>query len=79
MKFKYIGSLPIKDSDLVIGKVFKPTDIIVKGTVFEVPDDNKLLIQRVKLSGCYEEYVAPKVTKSFKKYKKTDKEEDKEE
>ena len=60
MKFKYIGQLPIKDGDLVLAKIFKPTDVIKNGTVFEVPDDNALLIQRVKLNGYYEEYSEPK-------------------
>lgn len=77
MKFKYTGQLPIKDVDLVLGGVFKPTDVIVKGTVFEVPDDNKILIQRVKLGGCYEPYVEPK--KKFNKPKKNLKEDKEEE
>ena len=55
MKFKYIGDLPVKDVDLVVGGVFKSSQVILKGTVFEVPDDNPLLIQRIKLNGNYEE------------------------
>jgi len=72
MKFIYTGNLPIKDIDLVLAGIFKPTDSIRKGTIFEVPDDNVLLIQRVSVSGCYQEYVEPKkpVIKTKKKNKK---------
>ena len=80
MKFIYTGQLPIKDMDLTLAGVFKPSDLIVKGTVFEVPDDNKMLIQRVKLGGSYEPYVEPKKKLSKpKKEKQTEKEEIKEE
>ena len=78
MKFKYIGDLPIKNVDLVLAGVFKPIDVIRKGVVFEVPDENIGLIQRLKLSGNYEEYVPPapkKISKSKKEKKKEDKEE----
>lgn len=77
MKFIYTGKLPIKDIDLVIAGIFKPTDSIRKGTIFEVPDDNLLLIQRVSVSGCYEEYVEPKKP-AFKTKKKSKKDKDKE-
>ena len=72
MKFIYTGDLPIKDIDLVLAGIFKPTDSIRKGTIFEVPDNNVILIQRVNVSGCYEEYVEPKkpVYKTKKKNKK---------
>ena len=72
MKFIYTGDLPIKDIDLVLAGIFKPDESIPKGTVFEVPDDNALLIQRVGVSGCYERYVEPKkvIPKSKKKNKK---------
>lgn len=72
MKFIYTGDLPIKDIDLVLAGIFKPTDSIRKGTIFEVPDNNAVLIQRVSVSGCYEEYVEPKkpVYKTKKKNKK---------
>ena len=60
MKFKYIGQLPIKSADLVLAKIFKTTDIITNGTVFEVPDDDTILIQRIKCTGYYEEYSEPK-------------------
>lgn len=72
MKFKYTGDLPIKDVDLVLGGVFKPNQSITKGTIFEVPDNDNLLIQRVKLNGHYEEVVQPKVYKP-KKVKKENK------
>ena len=73
MKFKYTGDLPIKDVDLVLGGVFKPNQSIIKGTEFEVPDDNALLIQRVKLNGHYE--VVPKKVYKPKKFKKENKKE----
>lgn len=75
MKFIYTGQSPIKDIDLTLAEVFKPTDVIVKGTIFEVPDDNPMLIQRVKLAGCYEPYIEPKkVIKPKNKRKKGKKE-----
>ena len=79
MKFIYTGDLPIKDIDLVLAGIFKPSDSIRKGTIFEVPDDNITLIQRVGVSGCYEKYIEPKkpVYKTKKKNKK-DKDKDKE-
>lgn len=73
MKFRYTGDLPIKDVDLVLGGVFKPNQSITKGTEFEVPDNNALLIQRVKLNGFYE--VVPK--SKPKKFKKEIKKEEK--
>ena len=81
MKFIYTGDLPIKDIDLVLAGIFKPDESIHKGTVFEVSDDNLLLIQRVSVSGCYEEYTKPKKTvgESKKKNKKTKDKELKEE
>lgn len=75
MKFRYTGDLPVKDVDLVIGGVFKPQDVITKGRVFEIPDDNIALIQRVKISGDYEELPTPKVGRP-KKDKKEEKEEE---
>ena len=76
MKFKYIGDSPIKDVDLVVGGVFKPREVIVKGAVFDVPDDNKKLIQRVQLNGNYVVYEEPKKpAKPTKKSKKDDKKE----
>lgn len=79
MKFKYIGDLPIKDIDLVLAGIFKPNQSIRKGTVFEVPDSNKLLIDRVKINGAYVEYVEPKKQYKPKKYTKKEEKEDKEE
>ncbi len=80
MKFIYKGKMPIKDVDLVLGGVLKPGEPIVNGRVFEVPDDNKLLIQRVKVNGVYEPYIEPKkVTKPKKSKKKDEEKEDLEE
>jgi len=76
MKFKYIGQLPIKDADLVFAKIFKPNDVIKNGTVFEVPDDNALLIQRIRCAGVYEEYNEPKKIIRPKKETKEEKEEE---
>ena len=79
MKFKYIGQLPIKDADLVLAGVFKATDVINNGTVFEIPNDNTVLIQRTKGCGYYEEYTEPKKIgkpKKENKQKKEDKKED---
>ena len=74
MKFKYTGDLPVKDVDLVVGGVFKSSDVIVNGTVFEIPDDNQLLIQRAKINGNYEELPETKIGRP-KKEEKEDKEE----
>lgn len=79
MKFIYHG-LPVKNVDLVWAGIFKPSDIIVDGTIFEIPDDNLQLIQRVKVNGCFEEYkepkkvIIPKKAKKEKKYKKEEEE-----
>ena len=78
MKFKYIGKLPVKNADLVLAGVFKPIDVIRKGAVFEVPDKNAELIQRLKISGNYVEYKEP-IPKKVNKPKKDKKKEDKEE
>lgn len=76
MKFIYKGHAPIKDVDLTIEGIFKPTDVIVNGTVFEIPDENKLLIQRVEVQGIYEKFVEPKKVFKPKKDKKEIKEEE---
>ena len=78
MKFKYTGQLPIKNADLVLAGIYKPNDVLIKGSVFEVPDDNALLIQRLKCGGNYEEYHEPK-PKFLGKTKKETKEDKKEE
>lgn len=79
MKFIYNGKMPIKDIDLVLAGIMKPDEPIVKGKVFEVPDSNKVLLQRVKVNGVYEPYIEPKKIGRPKKFKKEDKkEEDKE-
>lgn len=77
MKFRYTGDLPIKDVDLVLGGVFKPNQSITKGTEFEVPDNNALLIQRVKLNGFYEVVPESKPKKFKKEIKKEIKTEEK--
>lgn len=76
MEFKYTGQLPIKDVDLTLAGIFKPDEMITNGTIFEVPDENRKLIQRVKISGVYEEYHRPK---KIGKPKQKEKEEIKEE
>ncbi len=77
MRFKYVGDSPIKDVDLVLGGVFKPNQVITKGTEFEVPDNNALLIQRVKLNGYFKEL--PKKVGRPKKLKKSKEKEEKKE
>lgn len=79
MKFKYTGTAPIKDVDLVLAGLFKPNQVITPGTVFEVSDNDTLLIQRVKLNGVYEEVVMPKKVGRPKKLKKSKEKEEKEE
>ena len=74
MKFIYTGQLPIKDGDLVLAKIFKPSDVITNGTVFEVPEDDPLLIQRVQCNGNYAEYTEPKKVGRPKKDKNEEKE-----
>lgn len=69
MKFKYTGDLPIKDLDLALAGIVNPQAVINPGTVFEVPDDNQVLIQRVSLNGCYEPYIEPKKVGRPKKSK----------
>lgn len=71
MRFKYTGDLPVKDVDLVLGGVFKSADVIVKGTEFEIPDDNALLIQRTQLNGNYEEIAVASTKNTGKKFRKT--------
>ena len=77
MKFKYVGKLPLKNADLVLAGIFKKNDVLVEGTVFEIPDNNQTLISRIRLSGNYVEYQEPKKIGRPKKEEK--KEEEKEE
>ncbi len=71
MKFKYIGDLPIKNVDLVVAGIFKPNDVITKNTIIDIPDDNQLLIQRMRINGNYVECNEPKkVGKPKKEFKK---------
>lgn len=79
MKFIYTGQTPIKDVDLVLAGIFKPTERITKGRVFEVPDSNPLLCQRVKVQGIYEVYVEPKRKVGRPKKEKNKKEKELEE
>ena len=44
MKIIYTGQLPIKNADLTRAGIFKPSDYIRKGTVFEIPDEKIELI-----------------------------------
>lgn len=68
MKFKYVGQTGFKDLDLCIAGVCDPRDVLVPNTVIEIPDDNKGLIQRVKLNANYQEVQSkPKVKKVLKK------------
>ncbi len=77
MKFKYTGQLPIKDADLVLAGIFTPQEVIKTGDVFEVPDNDTLLIQRLQATGCYEEYKEPvKIAKPEKEDKKDNKKEE---
>ena len=78
MKFKYTGELPVKNADLVLAGVFKSNESIRNGTIFEIPDENVELIQRMKISGNYVEYYEPKKVGRPKKEEKEEKE-DKEE
>lgn len=80
MKFIYHG-MPAKNVDLVWAGIFKPQDILVEGTIFEVPDENIQLIRRCKVNGCFEEYIEPKkihTPKATKSKKNKQKEEVKE-
>lgn len=70
MKFEYIGSDGYRDLDLVIYKIMDKRDVMVKGTVIDVPDELTELIRRIKINGNYRE-VIPKI--STKKSKKRNK------
>ncbi len=75
MKFIYTGDAPIKDVDLVLAGIFKPSEPIIKGRVFEVPDNDETLLKRVKLSGCYEPYIEPVRKVKVKSQKKKEEKE----
>jgi hypothetical protein len=62
---------------LVYAGIFKPTDSMSNGTIFEVPDDNANLIQRLRCSGNYEEVREFKKITNPKKEKKEKKKEEK--
>lgn len=76
MKFKYTGDLPAKCMDLGLNGILEPSEVLVKGKVFEIPDENKVLIERVKVSGNYEVYKEPVVKRG--RPKKEEKEDEKE-
>lgn len=69
MKIIYTGQLPIKNAELALAGIFKPNQIIYNGTIFEIPDENKELIEKILLGGNYEEYVEPKKVSRPKKEK----------
>lgn len=76
MKFKYTGQSRVKDLDLVLAKVMKPTDVLINGMIINIPDSETQLIKRLEINGNYEVYTEPK---KFKKPFKKDKEETKKE
>ena len=76
MKFKWIGGNGFKDLDLVLNDIKTPDEQLFTGSIIEVPDSNKELISRLKVSGNYEEFIEPK---KFIKPKKVKKNEDEKE
>ena len=75
MKFKYNGQSRVKDLDLVLAKIMKPTDVLIKGMIITVPDSEPQLIKRLQINGNYEVYNEPKkFKKPFKKDKETNEE-----
>lgn len=69
MEFKYIGQLPMKDLDLALHGIVNPNQVIIKGFTFEVPDDEVDLINRLKISGDYQEVKKVVKAKKIKKEK----------
>ena len=39
MKFKWIGENAYKDIDLVLNKVMTPQQLLFKGSIVDIPDD----------------------------------------
>ena len=74
MKFKYRGQSRVKDLDLVLAKVMKPTDVLINGMIITVPDSDPKLIKRLQINGNYEVYNEPKKFKKPLKDKETEKE-----
>lgn len=74
MKFKYNGQSRVKDLDLVLAKVMKPTDVLINGMVITVPDTETQLIKRLEINGNYEVYNEPKKFKKPLKDNNTEKE-----
>ncbi|MBO6273024.1 hypothetical protein J6O48_09650 [bacterium] len=74
MKFKYIGQSRVKDLDLVLAKIMKPTDVLINGMIITVPDSETQLIKRLEINGNFEVYNEPKKFKKPIKDNKTEKE-----
>ena len=72
MKFKYVGKIPKKDLDLCLHGILDPDEVIMEGLIIEIPDSSKVLIDRIKANGNYEEYIEPKKVSKSKKSKKED-------
>lgn len=75
MKIIYNGKLPIKNADLAFAGIFKASEVIYHGTIFEIPDDNQVLIRKILSSGNYSEYVEPPKVERPKRKEKEIKEE----
>lgn len=75
MKFKWIGGNGFKDIDLVLAKVMKPNQQLFNGTIIDIPDSDKDLIQRIKVNANYEVYNEPKKFIKPKQETKKEKEE----
>ncbi len=74
MKFKYIGQSRVKDLDLVLAKIMKPTDVLINGMIISIPDSEAQLIKRLEINGNYQVYNEPKKFKRQKEDKETKKE-----
>lgn len=53
MDFKYTGENGFKDIDLVIYGIMDKDDELVNGMIFTVPNEQKSLINRLKVNGNY--------------------------
>lgn len=74
MKFKYVGKLPRKSLDLALHGIVDPSQVMLEGFIFEIPDNKIDIIEAVKINGNYEVYNEPKKVVKPKKEKKEDKE-----
>lgn len=73
MKFKWIGDSRVKDLDLVLHGIMAPDEELMKNKIIEVPDSEKVLINRLKINGNYEvqkNIIKPKKSKKEKKEEK---------